>query len=60
MFSAFSRILDTQTHLLCVFECANMVGNRDEGLIPTVGDVEPPPLLLLLGEVKAVDGVRHF
>lgn len=37
-----------------------MVGHGDESLISAVGDVEPPPLLLLLWKVEAVDGVRHL
>lgn len=37
-----------------------MVGHGDERLVFAVGDVEPPPLLLLLWEVQAVSRMRHL
>lgn len=48
------------THLLGVLERADVVRHGDQGLVPAVGDVHPPPLLLLLGEIQAVDGVGHL
>ena len=37
-----------------------MDGGRDEGVILALGDVHPPKLLLVIGEVGTMDGMRHF
>lgn len=47
-------------HLFRVLERADVVGHGDERLVFAVGDVEPPPLLLLLWEVQAVRRMRHL
>lgn len=49
-----------EAHLLRVLERADVVGHGDERLVLAVGDVEPPPLLLLLWEVQAVRRMRHL
>ena len=50
---------EDELDFLPVYERRDVVGRSQEGVATPVGYVHPPVLLLVIGEKRAVDRVRH-